>query len=199
MFTTSGTPPTSPSSILSGTSRSADSDTTSLGSLHAWVFRQESGKSELKLLPSLPQKNFIHLWRTLHDMFMQQSENSAIVDLDVQQLYHSVSVVGTLLLQIGEVGQRVKKSMSMQSFADGVREKEKKNGSGDSNKKTEGDDDDWAITFEQFIASFLNESCLVEYFDRKIDVAEGIRKLENGKLLQKQESVQLKSKSVFYV
>ena len=150
----------------------------------------------MKTLPSLPQKNFIHLWRTLHDMFLQQSSCSALVDFDVQKLYDSVSVVGTLLLQIGEVGQRVKRSMSMQAIKE----------SGDvtsENQKTdedciEEDDNDWSITFEQFIASFLNESALVEYFDRKIDIVEGIRNLEKTKLLHR-ESVPLKGNSVFYV
>ena len=172
-----------------------DAETTSLGSLHSWLFRQES-KSQMKTLPSLPQKNFIHLWRTLHDMFLQQSSCSALVDFDVQKLYDSVSVVGTLLLQIGEVGQRVKRSISKQAI--------KESGDGfDEEQKTEEDskeedDNNWSITFEQFIASFLNEACLVEYFDQKIDIVEGIRNLEKIKL-QHRESVPLKSNSVFYV
>lgn len=148
----------------------------------------------MKTLPSLPQKNFIHLWRTLHDMFLQQSSCSALVDFDVQKLYDSVSVVGTLLLQIGEVGQRVKRSMSKQAIKDSG-DDVGENPKGDSKEE---DDNNWSITFEQFIASFLNESCLVEYFDRKIDIVEGLRNLEKIKLLHR-ESVPLKSNSVFYV
>ena len=150
----------------------------------------------MKTLPSLPQKNFIHLWRTLHDMFLQQSSCTALVDFDVQKLYDSVSVVGTLLLQIGEVGQRVKRSISKQAI------KESEDDVGDNPKTEEDskkeDDNNWSITFEQFIASFLNESALVEYFDRKIDIVDGINNLEKIKLLHR-DSVPLKSNSVFYV
>ena len=62
----------------------------------------------MRNVPHLPQKHFIHLWRTLHDVFLVQSDNSAVIDCDIQKLYHATSVVGTLLLQIGEVGQKVK-------------------------------------------------------------------------------------------
>ncbi len=61
------------------------------------------GKKSSSRVPSLPQRNFVHLWRTLHDMFMEQPAQLAFQDLDVQKLFHSVSMVGTLLLQIGEV------------------------------------------------------------------------------------------------
>ena len=129
-------------------------------------------------------------------MFLQQSSCSALVDFDVQKLYDSVSVVGTLLLQIGEVGQRVKRSISKQAI------KESEDDVGDNPKTEEDskkeDDNNWSITFEQFIASFLNESALVEYLDRKIDIVDGINNLEKIKLLHR-DSVPLKSNSVFYV
>ena len=55
------------------------------------------------------------------------------------------------------MGQRVKRSMSKQTV--------KESGdNGPENPKTEDADpeqSDWSITFEQFIASFLNESALV--------------------------------------
>ena len=38
------------------------------------------------------------MWKTLYDMFMEHP--------DEQQLYHSIAMVGTLLLQIGEVGKK---------------------------------------------------------------------------------------------
>ena len=113
-----------------GINDTKEGDTASLRSLHDWLLRQDS-KAEMKKLPVLPRKHFIQLWHTLHDFFASNDTHS-------QQLYNSVSVVGTLLLQIGEVGQKLK-----------------------------NDDEGWSITFEQFIVSVLNESDLVEYFEKK--------------------------------
>ncbi len=119
-------------------------------------------------------------------MFLEtptKSDNASVVkadDFDVQKLYHSVSVVGTLLLQIGEVGQRVTSETK-------------------ENKKISLENDkDWSITFQQFLASFLNESCLVDFFESKVDLSAGLKKL-NQVRLQRQESIPLMSKSVFYV
>ena len=47
---------------------------------------------------SLFQVQFIQLWKTLYDLFGDH--------VDEQQLYHSIATVGTLLLEIGEVGKR---------------------------------------------------------------------------------------------
>lgn len=44
------------------------------------------------------------MWRSLYDMFTDSPEE--------QQLYHSIATVGTLLLQIGEVGKRFRHSSS---------------------------------------------------------------------------------------
>ena len=101
-------------------------------------------------------------------------------------MYHSISLVGTLLLQIGEVGQRVKDaqqllrsksidkegvtkedimappvSYSAYDLASVVKE---------TKETTENTNPEWSVTFEQFVASVMNESCLVDFFDRKIDV-----------------------------
>lgn len=97
-----------------------------------------SSSSSRRRLPTLPQKHFVHLWRTLHDLFLVQSDNSSVVDLDVQKLYHSVSVVGTLLLQIGEVGQRV--------------QSERREGKRNKEEQQQEEEKEWEITFQQFIA-----------------------------------------------
>ncbi len=198
-------PPTSP--VSNHAAGRSSTDTTSLTSLHVWLFRQDS-KAELKRLPSLPRKNFVLLWKTLHDMFLQpqqqqqKGENSvAAVDFDSQALYDAVTVVSTRLLQIGEVGQRVRRSMSTQAVrdaaADGDEEAEEE---ADTRTKDEEDDDsDWSVTFEQFLANFLTDSALVAYFDRQVDLAESLRRLDGGRLLQRRESISLKNKSVFYV
>ena len=99
-------------SVASSASSSGGDGKSDFQSLHIWLLNKNSccsqnNKAEMKSLPVLPQKNFIHLWRSLHDVFLVQSDNSAVVDCDIQKLYHATSVVGTLLLQIGEVGQKL--------------------------------------------------------------------------------------------
>lgn len=40
----------------------------------------------------------------------------------------------------------------------------------DANFQAAADTIDWSITFEQFLASVLNESSLVNFFEQKVDV-----------------------------
>merc|ERR1712126_438880 len=191
------------------------------------------------------------------------------------QLYQSITMVGTILLQIGEVGQRVKETQMKEKISDhrkfsrsksgddkiekrkeneSIEEKDRfsrmvpasyscydiaasqeikssnetsssenesikeisedkntreniktvknkasqpKNNSGD--KTSLIDPDDWSITFEQFLASILNESCLVAFFDQKIDILKQLKVYHSDKLLKRQESVVplTGSKSIF--
>ena len=235
-----------------------------------------------KKLPPLPRKNFLHLWRTLHNLFeynlfnttnmsrngdnLKQDSNTENLLLHMtsindefgshgktiqDQLYQSITMVGTILLQIGEVGQRVKETQMKEKISDHRKfsrsksgddkiEKRKENASIESNESytrmvpasyscydiaasqeikssidtstsenesikensedkntreksnTEQneisslkdnssdiasliDPDDWSITFEQFLASILNESCLVAFFDQKIDILKQLK------------------------
>ena len=242
-----------------------------------------------KKLPALPRKNFLHLWRTLHNLFEYNvfnasnlglvgdngrtdlnsdnvhlhipydAEDSSSGDKTLQdQIYQSITMVGTILLQIGEVGQRVKEtqlkeqqnehkrrvsrsksgddktttnndeqtSIDCDSYASMIpasyscydiltsqqdidssndnsvsndsgnvidtEQTEKQNTKADhedlgatkhfSKEKSEAivDLDDWSITFEQFLASILNESCLVNFFDRKIDILQKLKVRSNS-------------------
>ena len=243
----------------------------------------ESRKSNLKKkLPPLPRKHFLHLWRTLHNLFEYNLFNTSNIskhgdnfqhesntdnlllhmtsindefgcrDKTIQdQLYQSITMVGTILLQIGEVGQRVKETQLKEKIQEQKRfsrsksgdDKTENRGMDDTNEvkdsfvgmvpssyscydilgsqeehqsstdnpasykesikndkdnnsssnidsekgKTYGrkddsndksfliDPDDWSITFEQFLASILNESCLVAFFDQKIDILKKLK------------------------
>ena len=190
-----------------------DAETDALVALHHWLLAEDS-KADMKLFPKLPQKHFVHLWKTLHDMFLEPSGNPAVVDFDVQRLYHAVSLVGTLLLQIGEVGQKVKREKAAKGqvqdreegekeikesveelLADAIDEVEEKE---ERSKVT--DDSDWSVTFEQFLASVLNESVLVDYFDRKIDLRIGLEKINLGRLTRQESNpATTAGSSVFYV
>ena len=182
--------------------------------LRSWLVNPpespESKKSSSKV-PVLPQRNFVYLWRTLHDMFMEQPSQAAFQDLDVQRLYHSVAIVGTLILQIGEVsglalwivkgrsriqlyripflllqvGKKVKSSPSQQQLQ---QEQQHQEDAASSSRIDKGSDD-WSITFQQFIASFLNEPPLVDYFERKVDLMEGLQKMKAAKLKRQESGV----------
>ncbi len=181
-------------------------------------------------LPPLPRENFVHLWKSLHDLIEFGTLHDTTLE-GREQMYHSISMVGTLLLQIGEVGQKVKdvqKMMRSKSIENDDTEQaeealmsappvsfssydlgaiaRREDSSSDTNnskpssarKEASDDDADWAITFEQFLASVLNESCLVDFFDKKIDVRENLKKYGDTKM-ERQPSVSVKgSKSVFY-
>ncbi len=79
-----------------------------LESLRVWLIsppESPEGKKSSSKVPLLPQKNFVALWRTLNDMFMEQPKQMFLQDEQVQKLYHAVSLAGTNLLQIGEVSR----------------------------------------------------------------------------------------------
>lgn len=71
--------------------------------------KKEDSKADFKDVPRLTQVQFIQLWKTLYDMFSDQSQE--------QDLYHSIATVGTLLLELGEVGKKfyLKKSSPSES------------------------------------------------------------------------------------
>ncbi|KAL8560078.1 hypothetical protein ACOMHN_041547 [Nucella lapillus] len=57
----------------------------------------ESGKESFQKVPRMNQMQFIQLLKSLYDMFSDHS--------DEQCLYHALATVGTLLLQLGDVGK----------------------------------------------------------------------------------------------
>ena len=64
-------------------------------------------------LSSFPsQAQFIQMWRSLYDLFTDSVEE--------QGLYHSIATVGTLLLQIGEVGKRFRHNTDTSSASGGI-------------------------------------------------------------------------------
>lgn len=70
---------------------------------------RSDSKAEFKDVPRMSQAQFIDMWRTLYDMFTDNEYE--------QQLYHSIATVGTLLLEMGEVGKKfyLQKSVSESS------------------------------------------------------------------------------------
>jgi len=194
-------------------------DATSLGSLHKRLFLMEKSAK----LPVLPRDNFVHLWKNLHDL-IEFGNLKDTTEEGRQQMYHAISVVGTLLLQIGEVGQKVRDKQAFlrarsiecddiegaEIMASESRTGPPKSMSSYDLKSMRGTKSEeefcdkgsfieWSVNFEQFMASIMNEGCLVDFFDHKVDVVAKLKKL-GATELKRQESIQIStgSKSVFY-
>ncbi|XP_069954953.1 TBC1 domain family member 9 isoform X1 [Cherax quadricarinatus] len=74
-------------------------DFTGLATIHSRDYRL----FEQRFLPTMTQEQFINMWRTVYSFFAMETN---------QEIFTSLSRVGTLLLQIGEVGRRVKEIAS---------------------------------------------------------------------------------------
>ena len=157
-----------------------EEDRQTLEIIHDWLMSQcgdIESKGEMKKIPPLPQKYFVLLWKTLYAIFLVENEMPETER--EQSLYHAVSVVGTLLLQIGEVGHNLRDSL----------------GSGGGGDTTAG----WSITFEQFLANILTESVLVEEFSQQVNVEETLKSWNTDLKRLSTDSSEISTRSVFYV
>lgn len=150
-------------------------------------------KTEIRRVPPLPKKHFVLLWKTLYSIFLGSNETP---ETEAEQAtYHAVSVVGTLLLQIGEVGQKLDKRKSQGENL--VESQENRKGEKSKIQADKG----WTITFEQFLASVLTESTLVDQLSKKTDLEVALQSYaaSDFKKNDQRESVETTSRSVFYV
>jgi len=109
-------------SLDQATSKLSFDDSSSITStIQGWLTGEDS-KLERRRIPPLPQKYFVLLWKTMYALFMD-SESSNPTE-EQQVLYHAVSVVGTLLLQIGEVGQKFGKAQGQANHEQKLESKE---------------------------------------------------------------------------
>lgn len=170
----------------------------SLASVQAWLVGRDTGRLGRKLVPPLPQQHFVLLWKTLYSLFM---EGGVLPETEEQQkLYHSVSVVGTLLLQIGEVGQKINQ-MKVTTEKDSVEAiDEEVTSEGNVKKDLTSFDKDWSITFEQLYASILTEATLVDHFSSKAPIEMSLKEYNScGPKRMPSEETYDGSRSVFYV
>uniref|UniRef100_A0A8C9KUR2 TBC1 domain family member 8 n=1 Tax=Serinus canaria TaxID=9135 RepID=A0A8C9KUR2_SERCA len=146
--------------------------------------KEKDTKTE-KELPKMSQKEFIQFCKTLYSLFHEDPEEN--------DLYQAIATVTTLLLQIGEVGQR---SISLGSGSDEFTEDLQPEASASDqdavftdtvktphkdsqpSPETEGD---WTVSFEHILASLLTEQSLVNFFEKPLELKP---KLENAKLNQ---------------
>ncbi|XP_065279748.1 TBC1 domain family member 8 [Emys orbicularis] len=146
--------------------------------------KEKDTKTE-KAMPKMSQREFIQFCKTLYSMFHEDPEENS--------LYQAIATVTTLLLQIGEVGQR---SSSLGSGSDEFTEDVQSEASAsdqdtvftDTVKTTHKEtpslpvtEGNWIISFEQILASLLTEQSLVNFFEKPLELKP---KLENAKLNQ---------------
>ncbi|KAM9053118.1 TBC1 domain family member 8 isoform 1-T1 [Megaptera novaeangliae] len=147
---------------------------------------KEKDKTE-KELPKMSQREFIQFCKTLYSMFHEDPEEN--------DLYQAIATVTTLLLQIGEVGQRGSSSGSCSQeggeepqasapspeqdsvFADTHNGKSPR----ESQVFPEEAQGDWTVSLEHILASLLTEQSLVNFFEKPLDIKP---KLENAKINQ---------------
>ncbi|XP_064413645.1 TBC1 domain family member 8 isoform X2 [Latimeria chalumnae] len=139
-----------------------------------------------KELPKMSQREFIQFCKTLYSIFHEDPEEN--------ELYQAIATVTTLLLQIGEVGQKLRSlgsgseefsneelaseaSMSDQDSVFTDTERSSRRGS----ETLPLPESDWAVSFEHILASLLTEQSLVNFFEKPMDIK---TKIENAKAQQ---------------
>lgn len=119
-------------------------------------------------------------------------------DPEENNLYQAIATVTTLLLQIGEEGQRTRSSSSLSELtsskeselltptdaADSVFEEDLHM----NNNPLSQPDDDWSVSFEQILASLLTEQSLVNFFEKSVAIKS---KLLHAKANQYQQRINL--------
>ncbi|XP_041512548.1 TBC1 domain family member 8 isoform X1 [Microtus oregoni] len=145
---------------------------------------KEKDKTE-KELPKMSQREFIQFCKTLYSMFHEDPKEN--------ELYQAIATVTTLLLQIGEVGQRSSSSGScsqecseeLQASAPSPEQDSVFVETGkppqDPRALPEAGEGDWTVSLEHILASLLTEQSLVNFFEKPLNIKS---KLENAKLNQ---------------
>ncbi|XP_032082049.1 TBC1 domain family member 8 [Thamnophis elegans] len=141
--------------------------------------KEKDTKGE-KELPKMSQREFIQFCKTLYSMFHEDPEEN--------ELYQAIATVTTLLLQIGEVGQRSSSSGSddfSEDFQTEASTSEQDQVFTDTVKISKNVPSpaagDWIVSFEQILASLLTEQSLVNFFEKSLELKP---KLETAKLTQ---------------
>ncbi|CAD6190668.1 unnamed protein product [Caenorhabditis auriculariae] len=139
-------------------------------------------RMEIKMLPIMSQVQFIQFWKTFYDLLSGKETD--------QKVFHSLAVVATLLLQLGETHKELQAKLEAE-IADAMKEveiEEKEKEKEDEEEEFEEDqeidpaevqrrrigdmkscvaDGEWRVNLEQILASVLSEQPLADFFETK--------------------------------
>ncbi|KAM9320021.1 TBC1 domain family member 8 [Gastrophryne carolinensis] len=146
---------------------------------------REKDKNTEKELPKMTQREFIQFCKMLYSLFHEDPEENA--------LYQAIATVTTLLLQIGEVGQR-SISISSGSASDEFVDSESGASSSDQDcvfSESAGTpsqaapslpltEADWLVSFEHILASLLTEQSLVNFFEKPLELKPKLESAKNN-------------------
>ncbi|KAM6179767.1 TBC1 domain family member 8 isoform 2-T2 [Erethizon dorsatum] len=141
---------------------------------------KDKDKTE-KELPKMSQREFIQFCKTLYSMFHEDPEEN--------NLYQAIATVTTLLLQIGEVGQRGSSSQECAEELQGPAPSPEQDSvfvepgkpAQDARAFPNVAEGVWTVSLEHILASLLTEQSLVNFFEKPLDIKS---KLENAKINQ---------------
>uniref|UniRef100_A0A673L704 TBC1 domain family member 8B n=1 Tax=Sinocyclocheilus rhinocerous TaxID=307959 RepID=A0A673L704_9TELE len=123
--------------------------------LKQWQEDLQRREGNIKDLPRINQVQFIGLTKTLYGVFHGDEEE--------ESLYRAVARVTSLLLRMEEVGRKLQESSPQKTSP--VLDTPTDTPSSPSTVR----DGDWSFSFEQILASLLNEPSVVRFFERAID------------------------------
>ncbi|XP_068600556.1 TBC1 domain family member 8B [Brachionichthys hirsutus] len=158
--------------------------------LKQWQNEILKKEETIKDLPRINQTQFIQFSKTLYDIFHGDSEE--------ESLYRAVAHVTSLLLRMEEVGRRLQEpreestqpagsaSASEEEFPTkevSVTPESSSTSSFSSSQDAGADlsETEWSFSFEQVLASLLNEPSIVGFFERPVNIQ---TKLEQAKFAQ---------------
>uniref|UniRef100_A0A3B3TV98 TBC1 domain family member 8B n=1 Tax=Poecilia latipinna TaxID=48699 RepID=A0A3B3TV98_9TELE len=149
--------------------------------LKQWQNEILKKEETIKDLPRINQAQFIQFSKTLYNIFHGDPEE--------ESLYRAVAHVTSLLLRMEEVGRRLQEPSSPPaeatqpaSTAASVEASSTQEASGNPKTSdasgshssqegaTEQQDPDWSFSFEQVLASLLNEPAIVGFFERHVHI-----------------------------
>uniref|UniRef100_A0A3Q1HJ50 TBC1 domain family member 8B n=1 Tax=Acanthochromis polyacanthus TaxID=80966 RepID=A0A3Q1HJ50_9TELE len=117
--------------------------------LKQWQNEILKKEETIKDLPRINQTQFIQFSKTLYNIFHGDPEE--------ELLYRAVAHVTSLLLRMEEVGRRLQEPSSPPESTN--------QDAGPDLTETE-----WSFSFEQVLASLLNEPAIVSFFERPVDI-----------------------------
>uniref|UniRef100_A0A671KJ92 TBC1 domain family member 8B n=1 Tax=Sinocyclocheilus anshuiensis TaxID=1608454 RepID=A0A671KJ92_9TELE len=129
--------------------------------LKQWQEDLQRREENIKDLPRINQVQFIGLTKTLYGVFHGNEEE--------ESLYRAVARVTSLLLRMEEVGRKLQESSPQKISPTGTSSPVFDTPADTPSSPSAVRDGDWSFSFEQILASLLNEPSVVRFFERAID------------------------------